>query len=258
MNFTDTHCHLYSEEFDTDRSAAVERALEAGVTQMLLPAIDSQNTERQHRLAAEYPSNMHLMAGLHPTSVDENYQAELTLVEQQLALHEHSYVAIGEIGLDLYWDTTYRQQQIVALRHQLQLSKQYHLPVALHIRNAYNEMLEVLKELNYATYNGVFHCFSGDLSQAYAAIEMGFYLGIGGVLTYKKSTLPEVVKAIPIERLLLETDCPYLAPVPYRGKRNESAYIVAVANKIAEIKGLTLESVAFHTTHNAKQCFTLR
>lgn len=255
--FIDTHTHLYCEEFDDDREATVQRALDADVSLMLLPAIDSHTTQRQQSLWQSHPDCFRQMAGLHPTSVSDNYEDELSLVAQQLQNAPEQYVAIGEIGLDLYWDATYRPQQEDALLRQLDLAETYHKPVALHIRNAYDEFFQLLQRHNRATYSGVLHCYSGTLQQAFAATEMGFFIGIGGVLTYKKSTLPEIVSALPLERILLETDAPYLAPVPHRGHRNESAYLPHVAQYLADIKHLPLERIAEVTTANAQTLFAL-
>lgn len=251
----DTHTHIYCEEFDDDRDAVVKRAIDAGVELMLLPAIDSTTTLRQQQLAEQYPEHFRMMAGLHPTSVGENFEEELCLVKQQLESTHDRYVGVGEIGLDLYWDTSRRAEQEEVLLRQMRLAEQYDKPVALHIRNAYSEFFDLMGHLNRPQYSGVMHCYSGTLQEAQQGIEMGFYLGIGGVLTYKKSTLPEIVRQIPLERLLLETDSPYLAPVPHRGRRNESAYIVSVAQMIADIKGKRIDYVASATTENARQLF---
>lgn len=258
MPLIDTHCHLYCEEFDADREQAIQRAVESGVATMLLPAIDSQTLQRQEQLATAYPQYFRQMAGLHPTSVTDRYEEELTIVERLLSENPDKYVALGEIGLDLYWDKTYKDQQISVLKRQLSLAQHYQLPVCLHIRNAYEEMFQVLSDLNTATYQGVFHCFSGTLEQAHLASEMGFHLGIGGVLTYKKSTLPDIIKAVPLDRLVLETDCPYLAPVPFRGRRNESSYIKYVASSLADILGLSFEQISQSTTANAQSLFHLQ
>lgn len=253
----DTHTHIYCEEFDDDRDAVVQRAVDAGVELMLLPAIDSATTLRQHQLAEQYPDHFRMMAGLHPTSVGENFEEELRLVKQQLESTPDRYVGIGEIGLDLYWDTSRRAEQEDVLMQQMQLAEQYNKPAALHIRNAYSEFFDLMKKINHEKYNGVMHCFSGTLDEALLGVEMGYYLGIGGVLTYKKSLLPEIVRQIPIECLLLETDAPYLAPVPHRGRRNESAYIVNVAQMMADIKGKSIEYIADATSENARQLFKL-
>ncbi len=259
MTFIDTHCHLYDEAFDADRTAALQRALDAGVTTMLLPDIDSTSTPRLEELQLAYPQHFRPMAGLHPTSVKENYEEELNKVH--VALHSPlptlHYVAVGEIGMDLYWDRTYEEQQQEVLRIQMRWAEELDLPVALHIRKAHNEVFGLLKELNRPTYRGVMHCFGGSVQEALRAVELGFYLGIGGVVTFKNATLAEVVKAVPLERLLLETDAPYLSPVPHRGQRNESAYIPLIAQKIAELRGITLDEVAERTTANATDLFRL-
>lgn len=255
MQLIDTHTHIYDEAFDEDRDATVRRAIEAGVSTMLLPAIDSTTTQRQEQLVDNYPENFFEMAGLHPTSVKENFEEELKLVQQQLFHGTRKYVAVGEIGLDFYWDRTFEQEQIEVLRRQIEWAKELHLPIALHIRKAHNELFNLLKELNYKHYDGVMHCFGGSVQEAQKAIELGFHIGVGGVVTFKNATLANVVAAIPLEKILLETDSPYLAPVPHRGKRNESAFVVEVAKKIAEIKQLPLEAVAKQTTQNAKALF---
>lgn len=267
MELIDTHTHIYCEEFDSDREAVIQRALDAGIVQMLLPAIDSLTHQRQEDLATAHPSLFSQMMGLHPTSVTENYQEELTIVETLLAAHPEKYVAIGEIGLDFYWDTTYKQQQIEVLKRQLFLAQRLSKPVALHLRSskdgnpdndAYRTLFNILDELHIhqaAHPMGVLHCYSGSLDQALEGVERGFCLGIGGVLTYKKSELPQIVTAAPLDSILLETDSPYLAPVPYRGRRNESSYVAEVAAKMAEILGRDIEEIAAQTTQNAKKTF---
>lgn len=253
----DTHCHLYDEAFDADRHEAVMRAVEADVPVMLLPAIDSQSHAAQEALAQQYPQHFHQMMGLHPTSVDQNYEAELAIVRQKLFAPQRHYVAVGEIGLDLYWDKTFLPQQIEVLRQQMNWARELSLPVCLHVRKAYNELFGLLRDLNFGTYRGVMHCFGGSVQEALRAVEMGFYIGIGGVVTFKNATLAEVAAAVPLDRIVLETDAPYLAPVPYRGKRNESAYIPVIASKIAELRGITLREVAETTTRAARQLFAL-
>lgn len=255
----DTHCHLYDEAFDADRDEVLQRALAAGVSTMLLPDIDSSSTPRLRELYQSHPDCFRPMAGLHPTSVKEDYQQELELVHSALFDPNPTthYVALGEIGMDLYWDRTYEREQREALRTQMKWAFALDLPVALHIRKAHNEVFGLLRDLNRQTYQGVMHCFGGSVQEAYRAIEMGFYLGIGGVVTFKNATLAEVVKKVPLERLLLETDAPYLAPVPHRGKRNESAYISLIARHIAELRGLPYENVTEQTTENARKLFRL-
>ena len=259
--YIDTHCHLYDEVFDTDRAEAVQRAVDAGVTTMLLPDIDSSSTSRLDALAAQYPQFFRSMAGLHPTSVKEDFEVELEHVRERL-YSDHSpsraFVAVGEIGMDLYWDRTFEAEQREVLRRQMLWAEELNLPVCLHIRKAHNEVFGLLRDLNRASYRGVMHCFGGSVQEAHRAVEMGFYLGIGGVVTFKNATMAEVVKAMPLERLLLETDAPYLSPVPHRGKRNESAYIPLIAQCVADLRGITLAEVAAQTTENARSLFGIR
>ena len=253
----DTHCHLYDEAFDADRDEAVTRALDAGVGMMVLPGIDSKSHAAQEALAMRFPNCFRQMMGLHPTSVDEGFEEELRMVEERLFAPDAHYVGVGEIGLDLYWDRTFYEQQREVLRRQMRWARQLDLPVCLHVRKAYNELFGLLRDLNFGTYRGVMHCFGGSVQEARRAVEMGFYLGIGGVVTFKNATMAEVVDAVPLERILLETDAPYLAPVPYRGKRNESAYIPVIAEKIAAIKGVSLSQVDEVTTASANRLFGL-
>ena len=259
MTFIDTHCHLYDEAFDTDRDTAVQRALAAGVDTMLLPDIDSTSTPRLEALLAQDPDHFRPMAGLHPTSVKEDYRQELERVHTSLTTHHLSlkYIAVGEIGMDLYWDRTFEAEQRDALRTQLLWAEELGLPVCLHIRKAHNEVFGLLRDLNRPTWRGVMHCFGGSVQEAHRAIELGFHLGIGGVVTFKNATMAEVVKAVPLERLLLETDAPYLSPVPHRGQRNESAYIPLIAQRIAELRGITTAEVADATTSAARSLFNL-
>lgn len=253
----DTHCHLYDEAFDADRQQAIQRAVEAGVSLMLLPGIDSSSHDRQEALARQYPSLFRQMMGLHPTSVTESFQSELDLIQQKLFSPDAHYVGVGEIGLDLYWDKTFYEQQCEVLKTQMRWARQLDLPVCLHVRKAYNELFGLLRDLNFGTYKGVMHCFGGSVQQAHKAVEMGFHLGIGGVVTFKNATMAEVVAAVPLDSLLLETDAPYLAPVPYRGKRNESAYIPVIAEKIAALKGVSIAEVDEVTSASATVLFGL-
>ena len=264
MTFVDTHTHLYDEAFDADRDEAVQRALQAGVATLLLPDIDSHSRPRQQAFAAAYPDSTFQMAGLHPTSVKEDFERELQLVHDLLFIQnsefkiQNSYIAVGEIGMDLYWDRTYEAEQREALRTQLLWALELDLPVCLHIRKAHNEVFALLRELNRSRWRAVMHCFGGSLQEAQRAVEMGFHLGIGGVVTFKNAGLAEIVKEIPLEHLLLETDAPYLSPVPHRGQRNESSYIPLVAQKIADLKGIKTEEVATVTTSSAQVLFGLR
>ena len=255
MTFVDTHCHMYDEAFDEDREEAVERAIEAGVTTMLLPDIDSSSTAPLDALFKAHPGYFYRMAGLHPTSVKENNEEGLNLVHTRL--QQGGFVAVGEIGMDLYWDRTFEAQQREVMKQQMVWADELGLPVALHIRKAHNEVFGLLRELNKTKYSGVMHCFGGSVQEAHRAIEMGFMLGIGGVVTYKNATMAEVVKAMPLEKLLLETDAPYLSPVPYRGKRNESSYIPVIAQKVAELNEISIDEVAEQTTANARELFCL-
>ena len=257
MVFTDSHTHLYADEFKHDLDGVMQRAAQNGVVNLLLPAIDSEYHERMLALVRLYPLHCMPMMGLHPTSVKDNYFGELDLVEKYLADPALDFCAIGEIGIDLYWDRTYECEQKVAFATQLELAITYDLPVVIHTRNSMDIALSILEERSNPALRGVFHCFGGNTDQARRAVKLGFLLGIGGVVTYKNSGLQAVVENIPLEHLLLETDAPWLPPVPYRGQRNEPAYIPVIAQKIAEIKGVSLENVAAVTTANTKKLFSL-
>ncbi len=254
MDFIDTHSHIYSEEFDPDRSKAVQRAFEAGVTKIILPDIDASSRPAMLSLADSMPNHFFPCSGLHPTSVGINYKNDLNDVEKLLS-SERRFYAVGEIGIDLYWEQTFENQQFDAFKTQIEWALQLHLPIIVHVRNALEKTLAAIEHFAGSGLTGVFHCFSGSVEQAQLAVDMGFLLGIGGVVTFKKSTLPEVVEKIDIRHLLLETDCPYLAPVPHRGQRNESSYIPIIAQKIADIKQLSVNDVANQTTANARQLF---
>lgn len=251
----DTHTHLYVSEFDADRTDVIKRAMDVGVNQFVLPAIDSETTDVMHALKRDYPENIHLMMGLHPTHVGENLKEELEHVEKQLATN--SYVAVGEIGMDLYWDKTYQKEQQDAFAKQIIWALAYDLPIVIHCREAYDEIFEVLEGAQDDGLRGIFHCFTGDLKQARRAIDLNMLLGIGGVVTFKSSGLAHTVASIPIEHIVLETDAPYLAPTPFRGKRNESSYIIYVAEKLALIHNISLAQVSKLTTENATNLFRL-
>lgn len=256
MKFIDTHTHLYIDAFDEDRKEAVERAISSGVQTLLLPNIDVDSIPQVKALTASFPANCFPMMGLHPGYVTADWKQQLDKIEKEL--FEGNYYAVGEIGMDLYWDTTFVEEQKEVFTQQVKWAKELKLPIAIHAREAFDPIFTILDELNDDTLTGVFHCFTGTHEQAHHALSYGgFYLGIGGVLTYKKSGLDEVLKDIPIDVLLLETDAPYLPPVPYRGKRNESAYLIHIAEKLAEIKDMSLNSVAEKTTFNAQQLFRL-
>lgn len=253
MQWIDTHAHLYGEEFATDRTEMVERAVAAGVYQLLLPNIDSSTISGMLALEAQFPGVCHPMMGVHPCYVNENVDQELNIVREWL--EKRSFKAIGEIGLDFYHDTTYTVQQYKAFREQLDLSRQYRLPVSIHARESTRECIDEVKALQDGRLSGVFHCFSGTLEQAKEVIDLGFYLGIGGVVTFKKAGLDKLLEHIDLQYVILETDAPYLAPVPYRGKRNESAYIPLIGGRIADVKNLTIEEIAAITTSNAQKLF---
>lgn len=253
MELIDTHCHLYSEEFQNDRDAMLQRARESGVTRMYLPAIDSSAHEAMLHLESADPQRYPAMMGLHPCYVKENYREELQLVENWLA--KRSFCAIGEIGLDHYWDKTFVNEQVEAFTLQMEWAIQYQLPIVIHTRNAMQETIDRVKTFQSRGIRGIFHCFSGSYESAQEIIKMGFYLGIGGVITYPKAELAEVIRKIPLEHLVLETDAPYLTPVPFRGKRNESSYLMYIAEAIGKACGRSLEEVAAITTANAQNIF---
>lgn len=250
MIFTDTHTHLYSEEFNDDRDEMLQRAIGEGVERFFVPSIDSGSTQAMYSLEAKYPKNVFLMMGLHPTYVKENYVEELAHVEEQLA--QRKFVAIGEIGIDLFWDRTFLKEQQHAFKHQIQLAKKYNLPINIHCRDAFDEVFEVLESEKGEGLYGIFHCFTGTFEQAQKAISYNMKLGIGGVVTFKNGKIDQFLAHIDITKIVLETDAPYLAPVPFRGKRNESSYTRIVAAKLAEIYNLPLADIAAITTANSK------
>ncbi|MBX9807671.1 MAG: TatD family hydrolase [Flavobacteriaceae bacterium] len=253
MTITDTHTHLYSNEFDDDRDEMIQRAIDAGVSRFFIPAIDSNHTQSMYDLEKAYPENIFLMMGLHPTHVKDNYLEELLHVEEELA--KRKFVAMGEIGIDLYWDKTHLPQQQDAFRKQIQLAKKYKLPIVIHCREAFGEIFEILEEEKSIDLFGIFHCFSGTYEQALQAISYNMKLGIGGVVTFKNGKIDQFLSQIDLKHIVLETDSPYLAPVPYRGKRNESSYLVNVVDKLAAIYNLPQEEIAFVTTENSKDIF---
>jgi TatD DNase family protein len=253
MIVTDTHCHLYAEEFITDIDDVITRATTEGVEKFYLPAIDSTTHEQMIVLEKKYPGKCIAMMGLHPCYVKENYVNELQLVKGWLA--KKKFAAIGEIGLDFYWDKTFATEQYDAFKQQIELSLQYKLPIVIHTRKAMPETIATVKEYAAKGVTGIFHCFSGSYNDAVKIIDMGFYLGIGGVLTYKNAGLAEVLTKIDTKYLVLETDAPYLTPVPFRGKRNESSYLKYIIEKLADIKNIPVEEVAAITTANAQKIF---
>jgi len=253
MIFTDTHSHIYSEEFSQDRSEMMQRAFEAGVKRIFVPSIDSTYTEKMYEIEKQYPKNVFLMMGLHPTYVKENYEEELAFVEQEL--EKRKFYAIGEIGIDLFWDKTFLEQQKIAFKRQIQLAKKYKLPINIHCRDAFDEVFEVLESEKAEDLFGIFHCFTGTYEQALQAISYNLKLGIGGVATFKNGKIDQFLNDIDLKNIVLETDSPYLAPVPFRGKRNESSYTKLVAEKLATIYNLPLEEIAEKTTQNSISIF---
>ena len=253
MTLTDTHTHLYSEAFDEDRVEMMQRAMDVGITRFFLPAIDSTYTNSMLKLEEAYPDNVFLMMGLHPTHIKENYKKELEHVEELLA--KHKFYAVGEIGIDLYWDKSTLKIQQEAFRHQIKLAKRYKLPIVIHSRESFDEIFEILEEEKGEDLFGVFHCFTGTLEQAHKAISYNMKLGIGGVVTFKNGKIDQFLHTIDLKHIVLETDSPYLAPVPYRGKRNESSYLVNVLEKLVDIYKLGKEEIAEITTQNSKDIF---
>lgn len=255
MIITDTHTHLYSEAFDDDRSEMIKRAIENGVSRFFIPAIDSTYTKSMLQLEKDFPENVFLMMGLHPTHVKENYEEELSHVEEMFA--QRSFCAVGEIGIDLYWDKTTLAIQQDAFKRQIQLAKKYKLPIVIHCREAFDEIFDVLEGEKDEDLFGIFHCFTGTIEQAQRAISFNMKLGIGGVVTFKNGKIDKFLNQIDLKHIVLETDSPYLAPKPYRGKRNESSYIVNVINKLSEIYELPIEKIAEITTANSKEVFSI-
>lgn len=253
MIITDTHTHLYSDAFDEDRAEMMQRAIDANVKRFFIPAIDSTYTEAMLQLEKDFPEHVFLMTGLHPTSVKENYKDELAHVEDLLS--QRKFCAIGEIGIDLYWDTSTLAIQIEAFRHQINLAKKHQLPIVIHCREAFDEIFEVLEEEQSDDLFGIFHCFTGTLEQAHKAISYNMKLGIGGVVTFKNGKIDQFINQIDLKHIVLETDSPYLAPKPFRGKRNESSYIYKVLEKLSELYGVSEEEIANITTENSKAIF---
>ena len=251
----DTHCHIYLDEFQQDREEMILRAENEGVNILLMPAIDKSTYEQMMDLQANFPLKCRAMIGLHPCSVKEDFEEELAFVKK--CLQEKAFIAIGEIGLDFYWDKTFSVQQYDTFRRQIELALQYDLPIVIHSRNSINECITVVGEHQNGKLKGVFHCFSGTNDQAKQIIDLDFYLGIGGVLTYKNSGLDKVMEDVDIRNIVLETDSPYLTPVPFRGKRNEPAYLKYIAQKLSEIKQIPITEVENITTQNTKNLFRL-
>jgi TatD DNase family protein len=255
MIITDTHTHLYSESFDTDRNEVIDRAIENGITRFFIPSIDSSYIKSMYDLEKQYPEHIFLMAGLHPTHVKNDYKNELSIIVRQL--EQRSFFAIGEIGIDLYWDKTMLREQQDAFRFQIQLAKKYSLPIVIHCRDAFNEVFEVLELEKSDDLNGIFHCFTGTFEQAKKAISYNMKLGIGGVVTFKNGKIGQYLSKIPISEIVLETDAPYLSPTPFRGKRNESAYLLHILEKVASIYKLERDVIARITTQNSIDIFKI-
>ena len=252
MHLIDTHAHVYLPDFNNDKELIFENAEKVGLNKILMPAIDSSTHQLMFDLEAE-KSMCLSMIGLHPCSVKDDYEKEISIIEKYLSTR--SFIAIGEIGLDFYWDKTFVNQQYDAFNKQIEIALNNHLPIAIHSRNATDECLDVVSK--YPNIKGVFHCFSGNIEQAKKAIDLGFMLGIGGVVTFKNAGLDKVIEAIGINNVILETDAPYLAPVPYRGKRNEPSYLKIIADKIATLTNMDIEDVIKTTTLNASKLFSL-
>lgn len=255
MRLTDTHAHLYSEAFDEDRDTMIERAIAAGVERFFLPAIDHTYYPAMLELVKKYPSRMYLMGGLHPTHVKENFEEELEAVEK--FLDEQECVAVGEIGIDLYWDKTFLAQQQEAFARQIRSAAKRDLPIVIHCRESFDEIFEVLEAENNPKLRGIFHCFTGNLEQAQRAIGFNMKLGIGGVVTFKNGGIDKFLNEISLNNIVLETDSPYLAPKPFRGKRNESAYLIYIVEKLAEVYRCSADEIAEHSTRNAMEIFQL-
>ncbi|MGM0635229.1 MAG: TatD family hydrolase [Bacteroidota bacterium] len=253
MIFTDTHTHLYSEKFDEDQELVINNAIKSGVKRFFIPAIDSSHTAAMYQLEKKFPKETHLMMGLHPTSVKENYKEELAHVEQEFS--KRDFIAVGEIGIDLYWDQSTLAIQQEAFIHQIRLAKKLKLPIVIHCRNAFDEIFEVLEQEKGTDLYGIFHCFTGNYEQALKAISYGMLLGIGGVVTFKNGGIDKFINKIDLEHIVLETDSPYLSPKPYRGKRNESKYIINIAEKLADLYQVDIDKIATITTENSKKVF---
>ena len=253
MIFTDTHTHLYSEAFDEDRELVMQRAFDENIKRFFVPAIDSSYTKSMLELEAQYPEHVHLMMGLHPTSVKDNYLEELAHVDKMM--NERSFCGVGEIGIDLYWDKSTLEIQKIAFKHQIQLAKQYKLPIVIHCREAFDEIFEVLETEFDDDLFGIFHCFTGTLEQAHRAISFNMKLGIGGVVTFKNGKIDQFLKEIDLKHIVLETDSPYLAPVPFRGKRNESSYLIRVVDKLSLLYNVSKLEIAKITTANSLEIF---
>jgi TatD DNase family protein len=251
--FIDSHAHIYSKEFDADRQLLLERCMDKGINKIFMPNVDHESIDRMLEVEARNPGHCIPMMGLHPCNVKKNFEKDLYEVEDWLK--RRKFAAIGEMGTDLYWDKTFFPQQQEAFRIQVSFAKKYNLPIVIHCRNSFRETMDLLKEVRHDSLQGIFHCFSGNAEEAEEVIEIGFYLGIGGVATFKNGGLDKILPDIDLKHMVLETDCPYLAPVPHRGKRNEPVYIPLIAERVAEIKKMTVGEVAAVTTANSLKIF---
>ena len=258
MNFIDTHTHLFASEFDNDIDIVIKNALDNGISKMLLPNIDSTTTTKMLQLCDRYPNNCYPMIGLHPCSIKkDNLEKEISHVEQMLS--QNKFIAVGEIGLDLYWDKSTLDLQKIAFESQIELAKKYKLPIAIHVRDSFDEAIEIVERLNDYNLSGVFHCFTGNLEEAQRIINLkNFYLGIGGVVTFKNGGINKIINQVSLDRIILETDSPYLSPTPFRGTRNESKYLLNIAHKMAELYNVDLKDIAEKTTKNAIDLFLLQ
>ena len=260
MILTDTHTHIYSEAFEEDQNDMMQRAIDAGIKRFFVPAIDSAYTNTMYDIESKYPENVFLMMGLHPTHVKDNFKEELQHVEEELSKRQQTssdkkFYAVGEIGVDLYWDKTFLKQQQEAFVYQIQLAKQYDLPIVIHCREAFEEIFEILEQEKDEKLYGIFHCFTGTYEDAIRAINLNMKLGIGGVVTFKNGKIDTFLNQIDLKHIVLETDSPYLAPVPYRGKRNESSYLINVLDKLENVYGMDRQTIATITTQNSKDIF---
>ncbi len=251
--FIDTHSHLYSHQFDKDIDKVIASAKSNNISKIYLPNIDLDSIERMKVLEEKDSEYFKMMMGLHPGSVDENYKKSLLVIEKELS--EGDYAGVGEVGIDLYWDKTYKKEQTDAFSKQIQWAKELNLPVIIHARDAIDLTIDIIDKYQDGSLKGIFHCFTGNINQAFKIMKLGFHMGIGGILTYKNSGLKEIVSQIPMEFLLLETDAPYLPPVPFRGKRNESSYLIHIAAELADLKNISIKDVADITTKNASKVF---
>ena len=257
MNFIDTHTHLFASEFDNDIDIVIKNALDYGISKMLLPNIDSTTTTKMLQLCDKYPNNCYPMIGLHPCSIKkDNLEKEISHVEQMLS--QNKFIAVGEIGLDLYWDKSTLDLQKIAFESQIELAKKYQLPIVIHVRDSFDEAIEIVERLNDYNLSGVFHCFTGNLEEAQRIINLNnFYLGIGGVVTFKNGGINKIIKQVSLDSIILETDSPYLSPTPFRGTRNESKYLLNIATEMADLYNLDIEEIAKKTTENAIDLFHL-